>query len=132
MCIFGIWSIFGSYVENVFLPTDKHRLQPNDSDELFIVIGPAHPEWRNIGRVLGFKHNELSAIVPHGGLTSQRDYFEGKLFVWLKWAPTDVANATTEAVRNEPDFVGMERAFEASVFLLWILLICIVCLVFWV
>lgn len=98
MCIFGIWSIFGSYVENVFLPTDKHRLQPSDSDDLFRVIGSAHPQWRNIGRALGFKHNELSAIVPRGGLTSQRDYFEEMLVVWLKWAPPKAPYPTTEAL----------------------------------
>ena len=97
MCIFGIWSIFGSYMENVFLPTDKHRLQPNDLEELLKVISPAHPQWRNIGRALGFKHNELSAIVPRGGLTSQRDYFEEMLFVWLKWAPPK-PYPTTEAL----------------------------------
>ncbi|KAL5494407.1 hypothetical protein EMCRGX_G015737 [Ephydatia muelleri] len=77
---------------------DKHRLQPSDSDDLFRVIGSAHPQWRNIGRALGFKHNELSAIVPRGGLTSQRDYFEEMLVVWLKWAPPKAPYPTTEAL----------------------------------
>lgn len=91
-------------MESVFSSTGPHRLQSSDLDELFRVIGSAHPQWRNIGRVLGFKHNELSSIVPRGGLTGQRDYFEEMLAAWLKWAPPKkyaTTEALVEALQNE-------------------------------
>ena len=94
--LYSIWRMC-PYIDNVFLPTDKHRLQPGDLDELFRLVSTAHPQWRNIGRALGFKHSELSSIVPRGGLTSQRDYFEEMLGAWLKWAPPK-AHPTTEAL----------------------------------
>ena len=90
----------------MFSSTGPHRLKPTDLDELFTVVGSAHPQWRNIGRVLGFKHNELSSIVPKGGLTGQRDYFEEMLGAWLKWAPPKsktypTTEALVEALQNE-------------------------------
>ena len=83
---------------------NHHRLSEKDLDDLFKIVGSAHPQWRNIGRALSFKHNELSAIVPRGGLTSQKDYFEEMLGAWLKWAhpkPNPTVEALVEALRND-------------------------------
>ena len=64
---------------------------------------PAYLRWRDIGRNLGFTHNELSAIVPKGGLTSPQHYFEEMLNEWLKWAPPHKKYPCTE------DFVAALR-----------------------
>lgn len=51
-----------------------------------------------MGRTLGFKHTELSDIVPKPGLTTQNDYFVEMLSLYLKWAPPNKPQPSTEDI----------------------------------
>ena len=44
-------------------------------------------EWKRIGWSLGFKDDEMSAIVREPGRTGEEDYYSAMLRRWLDWAP---------------------------------------------
>lgn len=86
------------HTNNVAATVIKHKLTEGDLDALGSFISSAHLRWRDIGRSLGFKHTELSGIVPKQGLTTQNDYFMEMLSCYLKWAPPGKQYPATEDI----------------------------------
>ena len=54
----------------------------------------AAPQWRDIGRHLGFKLTELNDMIPKNN--TPVDYLEEMLEQWLNWAPPYRSYAYTE------------------------------------
>ena len=83
---------------------------PGDEDYLFKKLRRASSNWREIGRQLGFTHEELLAIVNCEGLKSVRDYLQELLRLWVNKEPGSttmkvLAKALREAGEERLAFV---------------------------
>ena len=80
-----------------------------DHQWLSEAVNEAAGNWRALGRKLGFTHDELEDIVRHLGLHGDKDYMDGLLSRWLKWAlpkhPLPCVEDLATALRS----VGEER-----------------------
>ena len=61
-------------------------LTEDNIDEIVKIIKNSAPKWREIGRQLGFKKQQLDAVADEKH-NSSVDYLENLLGKWLKWAP---------------------------------------------
>ena len=86
-----------------------HLLDPEDVDSLFAIVQSAKAKWRDIGRELGFTLREMDAIGSKKGISSDQDYFQELLDLWLNWAPPEKPFPCTEDLLSALRHLGQHR-----------------------
>ena len=89
------------------ISVDDTHLSPRDFDAIYHKLEGHADKWRDIGRALGFKQEEMNIIQSNQILLMQgppKSYLNEMLTQWLQWAPGDgrgsVGFATKESLRT--------------------------------
>ena len=94
------------YIDNA----EKHNLLNYDNHtEIFKITLTASSNWTGIGRQLGFKEDELSAIGRENGRTGEEDYYSAMLRKWLDWAPPNHRDPSVQQLSSALRAVGREK-----------------------
>ena len=82
---------------------DETHLNDSDHGAIYEKLAPHAAKWREIGRGLGFKQEEMDNIQSNAMLMTQsppKSFLGEMLSQWLQWAPEDGRGSTDFATRE--------------------------------
>ena len=83
--------------------TSATHLSDSDHSWIYKKLAPRAAKWRDIGRELGFKQEEMDNIQSNPMLLTQsppQSWLSEMLSQWLQWAPGDGRGSTGFATRE--------------------------------